>query len=99
MPRREARRWSWEFLSRKQKRLDNPASAARWFARQSRSPTVLEPAAVVEYRHPVGTLPALRAGSLGGAGLLPFLNLPQWLSIATLWELGYARRMAPQAPG
>ena len=41
------------------------------------------------------TPPALRAGSLGRAGLLPFLNLPQWLSLATLWELGFARRMAP----
>src|SRR5690554_6363055 len=44
------------------------------------------------------TPPALRAGSLGTAGLLPFLNLPQWLDNTTLWELGFARRMAPQAP-
>src|SRR5699024_843777 len=45
--------------------------------------------------------PALRAGSLGGADLpqkpAAIFNLGGWI-VHTLWELGFARRMAPQAP-
>src|SRR5690554_3812114 len=48
----------------------DPASAARWFARRSRSPTKTSTDVS-----------------------------PRRLNGTTLWELGFARRMAPQAPG
>ena len=45
------------------------------------------------------TPPALRAGSPGGGGDLETRALPLLVAgNATLWELGSARRMAPQAP-
>src|SRR5690554_7610242 len=44
------------------------------------------------------TPPALRAGSLGRAGLLQTHAPIAVVRYPTLWELGSARRMAPQAP-